>query len=312
MIDRRLLVLQALAEHGTVTATAEALSYTPSAVSAQLRTLAEDLGVALLHNEGRRVRLTPAGHLLVERTAELSQLSEEIHADIAQRGNVERSVLRLCGFSTPMATFLPDLTTRLQAQHPYLQIQVEEDNPAGCFQKLLVQETDLAVMVVNHEAPPANDPRFEQSFLLSDPLDLLVHEDSPMASLAAVDLASLASQAWITDRAGTAYHQLFITTCLSAGFRPSIAHHASEWDTAAALVSAGLGIALIPRLANLPGIYPVTRVRMWESLRPSRSIIVASRAGSRKDPVIAEALDTLHVLAAEAQRALTQPNPTDE
>src|SRR5699024_3606536 len=212
----------------------------------------------------------------------------------------------------PMAAFLPDLTIRLQEKHPYLQVQVEEDHPAGCFQKLLIQETDLAVMVVNHEAPPANDPRFEQSFLLSDPLDLLVHEGSPMASLAAVDLASLASQAWITDRAGTAYHQLFITTCLSAGFRPSIAHHASEWGTAAALVSAGLGIALIPRLAHLPGIYPLTRVRMWESLRPSRSIIVASRAGSRKDPLIADAIDTLHVLAAEAQRALTQPNLTDE
>lgn len=311
MIDRRLLVLQALAEHGTVTATAKALSYTPSAVSAQLRTLADELGVALLHTEGRRVRLTPAGHLLVDRTAELSQLSEEIHADITQRGAVERSVLRLCGFSTPMAAFLPDLTIHLQEEHPYLQVQVEEDHPAGCFQKLLIQETDLAVMVVNHKAPPANDPRFEQSFLLSDPLDLLVHEDSPMASMSSVDLASLASQTWITDREGTAYYQLFVTTCLSAGFRPSIVHHASEWDTAAALVSAGLGIALIPRLANLPGNHPVARVRLWNSLTPTRSIIVASRAGSRNDPVIAEALDTLHFLAEEAQRTVTQPRSGD-
>src|SRR5699024_6745406 len=119
---------------------------------------------------------------------------------------------------TPMATFLPDLTTRLHAQHPYLQIQVEEDNPAGCFQKLLVQETDLAVVVVNHEAPPANDPRFEQSFLLTDPLYPLVHHASPMASLAAVDLASLASQAWITDRAGTAYTSFLSPHVCRQGF----------------------------------------------------------------------------------------------
>lgn len=311
MIDRRLLVLQALAEYGTVTATAEALSYTPSAVSAQLRSLAEHLGVTLLRTEGRLVRLTPAGRLLADRAAELARLSNEIHADIAQRGNAERSLLRLCGFSTPMAALLPRLANSLQEQHPYLQVRIEEADPLGCFQKLVTETADLAVLVVNDEVPSVNDPRFEQSLLVKDPLDLLVHEDSSMAAMDSVDFATLASAAWITDRVGSANYQLFLTTCLSAGFTPSIAHHASDWDAAAALVTAGLGIALIPRLADLPGRYPVRRVQLQDSAVPTRSVIVASRAGGRRDPVIAEALDTLDELASTARRAITTPHPTD-
>src|SRR5829696_8217781 len=67
MLDvRRLRLLSELHERGTVTAVAEALSYTPSAVSQQLATLEREAGVALLERDGRRLRLTDAGRLLVE------------------------------------------------------------------------------------------------------------------------------------------------------------------------------------------------------------------------------------------------------
>src|SRR5689334_8490189 len=133
MIDRRLLVLRVLAEHGTVTATADALNYTPSAVSAQLRSLATQLGFELLEPEGRRVRLTPAARLLVERSSDLSRMWEEIRAEIAELDvEHQHSVLRLCGFSTPMVAILPDLVTRLQTRWPNLMVQVDEADPAKC------------------------------------------------------------------------------------------------------------------------------------------------------------------------------------
>lgn len=304
MIDRRLLVLQVLAEHGTVTATAEALNYTPSAVSAQLRGLADQLGVALIEPDGRRVRLTSAGRLLVERSAELSRVWEEIRAEVAERGEVEHPVLRLCGFSTPTAAILPKLVTRLRDLRPHLVVQVEEADPAPCFEMLLTDGADLAVVVTTGDVPAAGDPRFEQTTLLADPLDVLVRGDHPAATQTSLDLAALATEAWITDRVGTAYHQLFLTACLSAGFVPTVAHHASEWDTAAALVAEGLGIALIPRLANLPEGYRVRRVRLHGDSAPSRSVIAATRAGSSRHPLISEAIDVLNVLADEARRAI--------
>lgn len=303
MIDRRLLVLRMLAEHGTVTATAAALNYTPSAVSAQLRGLAEQLGVDLLEPDGRGLRLTPAGRVLVERSADLIRLWEQIRAEVTEQADVDSPVLRLCGFSTPMAAILPNLVTRLQVRWPHLLVRIDEADPATCFEMLLTDAADVAVIVATHDVPAAADPRFEQRALLSDPLDLLVREDHPMASRTSLDLATLATEKWITDRAGTAYHQLFLTACLAVGFVPNIAHHASEWDTAAALVATGLGIALIPRLARLPEGYPVRRVRLRGDSAPSRSIIVAIRAGSSQHPVIAEALAGLKVLANEARLA---------
>jgi DNA-binding transcriptional LysR family regulator len=304
MIDRRLLVLRALAEHGTVTATADALNYTPSAVSAQLRGLAEQLGVDLLEADGRRVRLTPAARLLVERSADLNRMWEEIRAEIAERAGVEHSVLRLCGFSTPMAAILPNLVTRLRERRPHLLVRIDEADPATCFEMLVTESADLAVVVANQDVPAAGDQRFEQRTLLADPLDLLVREDHPMAPRTSLELADLATEAWITDRVGSAYHQLFLTACLAAGFVPNIAHHASEWDTATALVATGLGIALIPRLARLPDGYPVRRVRLHGDSAPIRSIIVVVRAGSSGHPLIAEALDALNVLANEARLAM--------
>jgi DNA-binding transcriptional LysR family regulator len=304
VIDHRLFVLQALAEHGTVTATADALNYTPSAVSAQLRGLAEQLGVALLEHEGRRVRLTPAARLLVERSADLNRAWEEILGEIADRADLSHAALRLCGFSTPTAAILPTLATRLRALRPHLLVRIDEADPATCFEMLHTEAADLAVVVVTQDVPTAADPRFEQRTLLADPLDLLVREDHPMAARTSLDLVSLASEAWITDHVGSAYHQLFLTACLSAGFVPDIAHHASEWDTAAALVAAGLGVALIPRLAKLPESYPVHRVRLHGDSAPSRSVIVAMRAGCSGHPLIVEALDGLRVLASEASLAI--------
>ena len=124
MIDRRLLVLRTLAEHHTVTETADVLNYTPSAVSAQLRGLAEQLGVELLKPDGRRVQLTPAGRLLVARSADLSRVWEEIRAELAGHADVEHSALRLCGFSTPMAAIMPNLAMRLQLRWPHLLVRV--------------------------------------------------------------------------------------------------------------------------------------------------------------------------------------------
>lgn len=301
MIDRRLLVLRTLSEHHTVTETADVLNYTPSAVSAQLRGLAEQLGVELLKPDGRRVQLTPAGRLLVARSADLSRVWEEIRAELAGHADVEHSALRLCGFSTPMAAIMPNLAMRLQLRWPHLLVRIEEANPAACFEMLSTDAADLAVLVANQDVPATGDPRFEQRPLLDDPLDLLVREDHPMSSRTSLELADLATEAWITDRAGSAYHQLFLTACLAAGFMPNVAHHASEWDAAAALVAVGLGIALIPRLAKLPAGYPVRRVRLRGTSAPVRSIIVAVRAGSGKHPLIAEALEELEALAREAR-----------
>ena len=297
MIDRRVRVLRMVATCGTVTGAAEALHYTPSAVSQQLRTLANDLGVELVVQDGRRIRLTPAARVLLDQTESLYARWEEIRGLVALADDEGGGALRLCGFSTAAAALLPRVAARLGETQPSWQVRIIEVEPKQCFELLLADQADVAVVVATAELPSADDPRFELNQLLVDPLDLLLPENHRLAHEPYVQLADLADEAWIMDRPGRPYHQLLQSACAAAGFTPAVAHHAAEWDTGAAMVAAGLGIALIPRLAHPPVGYPVVRVALSGEPAPSRRIVTGIRRGSREHPTIATALRTLEEVA---------------
>jgi len=297
MIDRRVRVLRMVATCGTVTGAAEALHYTPSAVSQQLRTLANDLGVELVVQDGRRIRLTPAARVLLDQTESLYARWEEIRGLVALADDEGGGALRLCGFSTAAAALLPRVAARLGETQPSWQVRIIEVEPKQCFELLLADQADVAVVVATAELPSADDPRFELNQLLMDRLDLLLPENHRLAHEPHVQLADLADEAWIMDRPGRPYHQLLQSACAAAGFTPAVAHHAAEWDTGAAMVAAGLGIALIPRLAHPPVGYPVVRVALSGEPAPSRRIVTGIRRGSREHPSIATALRTLEEVA---------------
>jgi DNA-binding transcriptional LysR family regulator len=293
MIDRRLHVLRMVATCGTVTGAAVAMHYTPSAVSQQLRSLARDLGVELVVQDGRRIRMTPAARTLLAHTDELFARWEEVRAEVLASDEDHGGELRLCGFSTAAAALLPAAAALVGELRPGCRIRIIEADPGECFELLLADEADVAVVVATPEVPPSADPRFEQRHLLEDPLDLLVPESHRLANESHVVLQDLADEPWIMDRPGRPYHQLLQAACAAAGFTPMPAHYATEWDTGAALVGAELGVALIPRLAHLPGGYPVVRVPLSGDPTPSRHLLTGIRRGSAENPVIATSLRSL-------------------
>lgn len=299
-----------VATHGTVTGAAEALHYTPSAVSQQLRTLSRDLGVELVVQDGRRIRLTPAARVLVERADDLFATWEEVRADVGDADQGRSGTLRLCGFSTAAASLLPQALLAVRAAHPRCRVRIIEAEPAECFELLLADEADVAVVVATSGIPATTDPRFEQHDLLEDPLDLLVAETHPLAREESVRLGDLAGETWIMDRPGRPYHQLLQAACVAAGFTPAVEHVAREWDTGSALVAAGLGIALIPRLAHPPAGYPIVRIPLRGDPAPTRHLLTGVRRGSAGQPLVAAALAALTDAARERAASPTPP-PTD-
>jgi DNA-binding transcriptional LysR family regulator len=301
MIDRRIHVLRMLAASGTVTAAAEVLHYTPSAVSQQIRTLGKDLGVELLVHDGRGVRLTPAARTLLARVDDLISTWEEIRAEVSAAGDgsdTGQGELRLCGFSTAAAALLPAVAARMTAERPNCRVTMIEADPGECFELLLADEADVAVVVATPQVPAETDRRFEQEHLLQDPLDLLVPAAHPVTAAGTVALRDLAGERWIMDRPGQPYHDLLLTACAGAGFTPAAAHFAREWDTGAAMVAAGFGVALIPRLARLPSGYDVQRIPLSGDPQPVRHILTAYRRGRRSNPSVAAALAALRDVAA--------------
>lgn len=297
MIDRRLTVLRALARHGTVTKAAQVCHLTPSAASHQLRSLAEELNVVLLEPTGRNVRLTPAAHTLLAHAEVLAAQWERAQADLAaHQTDSITGTLRLCGFSTAAAVVVA-AAARLQSDHPHLTVQVREAEPARAVDLLAARDIDIAVVVATPDLPPVSDPAFDQQPLYSEPLDLVTATDHRLATRGNIALAEAATDPWIVATPGTAYHQLVLLACASAGFVPTIAHYADEWDTGAALVACGLGVALVPRTAHLPSDYAIVRIPLSEHPALTRHIVVAVRGGSGTQPAIAAGLHVLHQIA---------------
>ncbi|WP_449278901.1 LysR family transcriptional regulator [Leucobacter sp. GX24907] len=300
MIDPRLRVLQLVAHHGTVTAAAHALNYSPSAVSHQLKQLSEELGVALLKQAGRGILLTDEAHRLLRHAEILFAQAEQAYADLGASAVGGR--LTLCGFSTA-AYLLPDVAVSLRAEFPELQIRLLETDPAHSLDLLLTGEADLALLTATADLPSLTDHRFDQRHHLDDPLDLLVAEGHPLARESRVSLTSAAEEPWITGHPDGPYHPLMISACLSAGFSPRIAHHADDWDLGLALIERNFGVSLWPRSKQIHPSRSVVRLPLRGKNRPTRQILSVTRAGGRGGPLVSAALTQIEArIAAEHRR----------
>jgi DNA-binding transcriptional LysR family regulator len=173
---------------------------------------------------------------------------------------------------------------------------------------LLTGDIDIAVTLPNQGGPPLDDPRFEQETLLDEPLDLLVPRDHPLAGTGLVALEEVAHEPWILPAPGTCDHQeISAAACAAAGFTPKVAHEAMDLPAIAAIVAAGLGVCLKPRLVQVPAELPVASVPLSGPAAPRRRLLTCTRRGSRGQPHIAAGLDALTTAAAAATAPRIRP-----
>lgn len=301
MIDlRRLRALAAVAEHGTVAGAAEALHFTPSAVSQQIGHLARDLGVDLLERRGRRVHLTPAAHLLLAHADTIQAQWERARADLAAEAGRARGTLRICGVSSAIAALGAPATTRLLDEHPGLEVQLREEESRDCCRLVHSGGSDIALVLPTPDTPPPTDARFEQQTLLEDPPDLLVPADHALAHTGRADLLDASGESWIVTRHDNDSHVLLTVACAAAGFTPRITQEVKEWYAVSALVAAGLGVCLLPRIVPVPQAHRVVRVPLRGRSAPVRTILAVVRRGSSQHPAVAAGMEALLATAKEA------------
>ncbi|WP_127453973.1 LysR family transcriptional regulator [Streptomyces sp. B29(2018)] len=277
---RKLRILRALHQHGTVTATAEALLMAPSAVSQQLSNFARQLGVPLLEAHGRRVRLTDAAHLVLHHADEVFAQLERADADLAALVRGDAGQVRIGAFSTAVAALVVPLVTRLREEAPGLELRVREAEAGEAYDLLAAGEVDLALSLAAH-APTVRDPRFTRVPLLADPLDVALPSAHPLAGAPDLRLADLAADPWIYGADGP-WSDITRAACAAAGFRPEQAHTATGWPAILALVGAELGVALVPRMVSAEYTPGSVVVRPLEADRPRRHVIAAVRRGAEQ------------------------------
>jgi DNA-binding transcriptional LysR family regulator len=299
---RRLRLLHALAGHGTVTAAAEKLHLSGPAVSQQLARLERETGIQLVERDGRRLKLTDAGRVLVAHTEiVLGQLAVAEADLVALRTEISGTV-RLAAFPTAAATVVPEMWARLHTERGHrLQLQLIEMESEHSIPALQRAEIDIAVAQAYDDLLPRPLPtECERHDIREDPI--LVADRDPAGDEAqdtAADLSSLAGRPWILPIPSTFCHEMVQRACGAAGFVPRPVAHCNDFASMLALVAAGAGVALVPQLATR------SRPRGVTLRRPCQRIVrtifaVTARRGDRH-PAVRVVLDELTLGSPDRQ-----------
>ncbi|MFE2527941.1 LysR family transcriptional regulator [Streptomyces sp. NPDC059382] len=286
MLDvRRLRLLRELARRGTIAAVAEALAFSPSAVSQQLGVLEREAGLPLLERTGRRVRLTPAGEDLVRHAEAVLERLERAEADLAEARGGLAGVLRVGSFPTATRAIVPAALVTLARRHPRLEPMVSEIDPAAVAHALRAGDLDVALVHEYDFVPMPEEPGLTTEPLFGEVMYLAVPEGSEADAgpdQGAV-LRTRADAPWITATPGTLCHAMTVRACQAAGFTPRVRHQVDEFATVLALVAAGQGVAVVPQL-GIRGAEPgvsLTRLLM------QRRTEIAFRDGAAGHPAVA-------------------------
>jgi DNA-binding transcriptional LysR family regulator len=292
----RLQALHAVSTFGSVTGAAEALRLTPSAVSQQLGKLQRDVGQRLIEPYGRGVRLTPAGTLLAERAHTILSEVENAESELDRQRNHVIGDLEIAGFATAARAILPQTVSRLRKQHHQLKLRVSERQPDEATRLIVAGHLDIALVNDWMNAPLVLPDGVQRVLIMNDPVDLAVPADHPLAGRASVELTELSAEPWITWPYGAICHEWLTQTLRQHGLTPEVTHTAEEHQTQLAMVAAGLGIAVMPRLGR-GSIEGVSIIKLEPAF--SRQIYAIFRTLASERPAIVVTVSAMHEVAQQ-------------
>ncbi|GAB2455883.1 DNA-binding transcriptional LysR family regulator [Conyzicola lurida] len=287
MLDlRRLRLLRELKIRGTITAVAEAFSYSPSSVSQQLALLETEAGVPLLTKSGRRVQLTPQAEVLVAHTHQLLERMELMESELVSSLTEVRGTVRLAVFQSAALGIIPQALTLLADEHPALRVEITQREPENALFEVWAREFDLVIaeQYPGHAAP--REPDLDRVALCADELRLGVPAGRGIRSLA--DAAELP---WVMEPRGTASRHWSEQVCRRAGFEPDVRFETADLQAHIRLIESGNAVAILPDLVWSGREPSVELVRLTGS--PTRTVFTSVREASRERPTIVACRDIL-------------------
>ncbi|WP_405183482.1 LysR family transcriptional regulator [Nocardia sp. NBC_01377] len=293
MSVERLRVLREFADRGTVGAVASALSMTPSAVSQQLKVLAREAGVALLEPDGRRVRLTDAGHALVVRADEVLAAMDRAVAEMAHYRGSPRGRVRVAVFPSGGALLLPHVLTAMADSGVDVLASDEDVPPAGVSR--LLADYDIVLTHRDERAPSVSGARVAARVLMREPIDVVVAPSHRLAGKSSVTPAELAQESWISVRGGFPVDDVLRSIATVTGVEPRVVQRLNDFRVIETVVAAGYGVALMPRFAVA---HPGLAVLRLSGVRAARAYELATRPHAGKRPAIASVLGAFRTAAA--------------
>jgi DNA-binding transcriptional LysR family regulator len=292
----RLQVLCEVIAKGSFSAAAEELSYTQSAVSQSIARLEAETGATLVVRDRRGARPTAAGSALVEHAELIFAQVEAAEVELAAVLGLRAGRLRVASFPSAGATLMPLAVARFRERHPGVALTLAEGEPEEIAPRLRAGEFDLALLFEFPGVRERPGDGLRSISLLEDPMYVALPAEHRLASKHALELSDLREQQWVQTSASSPCARHVVRSCLAAGFEPDVAFESDDYETIQGLVAAGVGVALIPRLA-LTHVHPGIVVRALAPRTPARAVIAATTAGPGVAPAAETMVEVLRVLA---------------
>lgn len=293
----RLRLLVELEDRGSVTAVADALDYTPSAVSQQLGRLEAETGRTLVERAGRGVLLTDSGRTLAGHARGVLDRIERAETAL-ERADVPGGRLRVAAFQTAARMLAVPAFAALAERHPGLACELHDLEAESALPLLRSGELDAVIAEEYEHAPRPRNPQLERHELGQDRLLVALASGHPLAlRRRPLALADLAAERWATPQAGTAYTAMVERACRAAGFEPEVGHRVSDMGTLLDLARRGLAVSLVPALGGAEeGDGLALRTLTEGGLQ--RSLFCAVRRSSADRPAVSVFLAELGVRPA--------------
>lgn len=285
MLDvNRLRMLVELSRRGTLSAVADALSYSKATVSQQLSALEREVGAPLLRRVGRGVQFTPQGNVLVAEAIGILDQLEHAQVAVAESLTEVTGTVRIAVFQTAAHALLPPALLALQSQHPALRVDVTERDPETSLVGVASREFDL---MLAEQYPGRTRPinaDLDRVVLTHDAIALARQRGARAETDAAAALWSTRDEPWVLEPPGTASRAWAEQLCRTAGFEPDVHFEVADLTTHIRLIRAGLAVGLLPELVWAGDPPTVDVVPLPDA--PRREIFSSARRVSAAAPSI--------------------------
>ncbi|HEY7486135.1 MAG TPA: LysR substrate-binding domain-containing protein [Streptosporangiaceae bacterium] len=245
----------------------------------------------MVERQGRGIRLTEAGVLLARDTGDLLAHAERVEAHLSEHRGAVTGPLAIAAFATAARGLLPGVLRELRSAFPDLSVSLTEREPHEAVPALSRGDLDIAVVQDWADDALSLPDGLARQHLLDDTFDVALPAEHPLADRTSLNIDELAADDWISWSTDEICHHWLIRTVNAGGSPPRIAHTASEHSTQLALVAAGLGAAVIPRLGREPA--PPSARFVAIDPPPIRRIFALWRDSTTARPAIRATLATL-------------------
>jgi len=267
-----------------MTAAARALGYTPSAVSQQISKLERDVRQVLVEQNGRVATLSPAGRVVAEAARRILGEIEQMQLQLENERKTVAGTLTLAAFATATRGVVPPALGRLRSDWPRLKCHLVEADSHHAMALVEDGSVDIAVVHDWLEMPLVLSAGLNARHLGNDISDVLVHTTHHLADRESVVMAELCSEVWLYEP-GSVAHDLLIQAFTGTRL---FGHGVAEYASQIAMVGAGLGVALVPRMGR--GVVPDTVRVLPVDPAPTRQVYAVWRAATGTRPALQAAV----------------------